>query len=124
MRWCNVQTNEYDLQAKTFPIICTHHKLCNNNEKKSQFFRNVYAISDRILRKHLRPTTTEKYDNNWKGGYCRFDYDNSMSHVFNACEQSCIMLMMGGNKMFKTEYDLKAILNSAYDTLKNVQWGN
>ena len=23
MRWCNVQTNEYDAQAKTYPTICT-----------------------------------------------------------------------------------------------------
>ena len=52
-------------------------------------------------------------------------------HVLNACEQSCIMMIMGGsqvkskssqrfllqqNKMFKTEYDLKAIMYPAYDT--------
>ena len=29
--------------------------------------------------------------------------------VFNACEHSCIMMIMGGSKMSKTEYDLKAI---------------
>ena len=34
MRWSNVQTNEYDLQAKTYPTICTHHKLHNINENK------------------------------------------------------------------------------------------
>ena len=34
MRWCTVQTNEYDLQAKTYPNICTHHKLYNNDENK------------------------------------------------------------------------------------------
>ena len=28
---------------------------------------------------------------------------------FNACEHSCIMMIMGGSKMSKTEYDLKAI---------------
>ena len=37
-------------------------------------------------------------------------------HVLNACEQSCIMMIMGGSKMFKTEYDLKAIMYPAYDT--------
>ena len=37
-------------------------------------------------------------------------------HVLNACEQSCIMMMMGGSKMFKTEYDLKTIMYPAYDT--------
>ena len=35
----------------------------------SQFSRNVYAISNRIwCNKHLRHKTTEKYDNNGKGG--------------------------------------------------------
>ena len=34
MRWCNVQTNEYDLEAKTRPTIYTHHKLHNTNENK------------------------------------------------------------------------------------------
>ena len=29
--------------------------------------------------------------------------------VFNACEHSCIMMIMGGSKMSKTEYGLKAI---------------
>ena len=33
-----------------------------------------------ICSKHLRHTTTEKYDDNWKSGYCRFDDDNNMSH--------------------------------------------
>ena len=36
-------------------------------------------------------------------------------HVFNACEQSCIMMIMGGSKMSKTEYDLNAIMYPAYD---------
>ena len=34
MRWWIVQTNKYDLQAKTYPNIRTHHKLHNNNENK------------------------------------------------------------------------------------------
>ena len=38
MRGCNVQTNEYDLQAKTYPNICTHHKLHNTNENKFPVF--------------------------------------------------------------------------------------
>ena len=49
----------------------------------SQFSRNVYAVSDRIwCNKHLRHTTTEKYDNNGKGGYFRFDDDNNMSYRY------------------------------------------
>ena len=38
MRWCNVQINVDDLQAKTYPTICTHHKLHNTNEKKFLVF--------------------------------------------------------------------------------------
>ena len=44
----------------------------------------VYAIINRIsCNKHLRLTTTEKYDNNGKGGYFRFDDDDmSYRHIF------------------------------------------
>ena len=38
MTWCNVKTNEYDRQDKTYPIIYTHHKLHNNNENKFPVF--------------------------------------------------------------------------------------
>ena len=49
----------------------------------SLFSLNAYAISDRIwCNKHLRHTTTEKYDNNGKGGYLRFDDDNNMSYRY------------------------------------------
>ena len=83
MGWCTVQTNEYDLQTKTYPIICIHHNLHNNNETNSRFSRNVYAIGDRIwCNKHIRHTTTEKYDNNGKVGYFRFDYDYKMSYRY------------------------------------------
>ena len=48
MRWCNVQTNEYDLQAKTYPTICIHQKLHNTNERNE---RNeiMYVLSGRTL---------------------------------------------------------------------------
>ena len=49
----------------------------------SRFSRNIYAISDRIwCNKHLRHTTTEKYDNNGKGWYFRFDDDYNMSYRY------------------------------------------
>ena len=49
----------------------------------SRFSRNVYAMSNRIsCKKHLRHTTTEKYDNSGKGGYFRFDDDNNMSYRY------------------------------------------
>ena len=38
MKWRSVQTNEYDLQAQTYPIINTHHKLHSNCEHKTPVF--------------------------------------------------------------------------------------
>ena len=32
--------------------------------------------------KHLRHKTMKKYENNGKGGYFRFDYDNNMSYGY------------------------------------------
>ena len=79
MRWCTVHTNEYDLQAKTYQNICTHHKLHNDNENKFRVFL------ERICNKRQKYDVTnisgtEKYDNNGKGGYFRFDYDSDMSY--------------------------------------------
>ena len=37
-------------------------------------------------------------------------------YFFNACEHSWIMMIMIGSKMFKIEYDIKAIMYPAYDT--------
>ena len=37
-------------------------------------------------------------------------------HISNTCERSCIMTMMVGNKMSKTEYALKSVTYPAYDT--------
>ena len=49
----------------------------------SRFSRNVYAICKRIwCNKHLRHTTTEKYDNHGKDGYFQFDDDNDMSYRY------------------------------------------
>ena len=52
-------------------------------ETRSQFSQDIYVIDDRIwLYNHLRHTTTEKYDNNGKGGYFRFDDDNKMGYEY------------------------------------------
>ena len=53
MRWCAVQTNEYDLQAKMYPNICTHHKLHNNNDVFYTFtvlkiIRNIYMSAIQV----------------------------------------------------------------------------
>ena len=47
-------------------------------------------------------------------------------HASNACEHSWIMMIMVGSKMYKTEYDHKAIMYPAYDTphkLCNIKGG-
>ena len=60
MRWCNVQTNEHDLQAKTYLNICIHHKLHNNNENKIPVFTECICNKCRLwCNKHLGHTTTE-----------------------------------------------------------------
>ena len=41
---------------------------------------------------------------------------------FNAYEHSCIMMIMGGSKMAKTEYDLKAIWILPMTNPKTVQY--
>ena len=38
-------------------------------------------------------------------------------HICNACEHSWITMMIVGSKVTKAEYDLKAIMYPAYDTL-------
>ena len=58
MRWCNVQTNEQDLQAITYPTICTHHKLHNNDDNKIPYMQyvteyDVANISDTRPRKNM-----------------------------------------------------------------------
>ena len=40
----------------------------------------MQQMTEYDVQKHLRHTTTEKYDNNGKGGYFRFDDDNHMSY--------------------------------------------
>ena len=102
MGWCIVQTNDYDQQGKTYPTICTHHKLHNNNETNAWFSWNVYALSDRIwCNKHFRHTTTEKYDNNGKGGYFRFDDDNNMSYryITLAIDMYCLIIHRFGQSV-------------------------
>ena len=60
MRWCNVQTNKYDLRAKTYPTICTHLNCTILMKTNSRFSRNVFSVSDRIwCNNHLRLTTRE-----------------------------------------------------------------
>ena len=43
MRWCAVQTNEYDVQAETYPNISTH--LCLIMAEKHAVKIKVWSIS-------------------------------------------------------------------------------
>ena len=83
MRWCNVQTNEHDLQAKTYPIICTHHKLHSNNENKIPVFPECICNKweNMMLQTSQAHNHGKKYDNG-KGWYFRFDDDNNMSYGY------------------------------------------
>ena len=67
-------------RIRLFALIINCTILMKTN---SRFSRNVYTISDTIwCNKHLRHATTEKYENNGKGGYFRFDDDNNMSYRY------------------------------------------
>ena len=67
-------------RIRLFALIINGTILMKTN---SWFSWNVCTISDRIwCNKHLRHTTTEKYENNGKGGYFRFDDDNNMSYRY------------------------------------------
>ena len=81
MRWCTVQQTSTICKPKHIRIFALILNCTIIMKTNSQFSRNVYAISDGIwCNKHLRHTTMEKYDNNGKGGYFRFDDDNNMSY--------------------------------------------
>ena len=74
----------YDVMYKQTNTICKPKRIrlftliINCTILMKPISRNVYTISDRIwCNKHLRHTTTEKYENNGKGGYFRFDDDNT-----------------------------------------------
>ena len=73
--------------SEIWDMETTLERLCINctilMKTNSRFSRNVYTISDKIwCNKHLRRTTAEKYENNEKGGYFRFDDDNKMSYRY------------------------------------------
>ena len=83
MRWCNIQTNENHLQTNTYPIICTHHKLHNDNENKFPVFPEcMWNKWQNMAWQTSQAHNHEKYNNNGKGGYFRFDDDNNMSYRY------------------------------------------
>ena len=66
MSCCNVQINEYDIQAKTYPTICTHHKLHKINENKLPYFSALAPLSIPIicqLNQDIANKTNSLHDN-------------------------------------------------------------
>ena len=48
MRWCSLNTNEYDLQAIMYPIICKYRRLNTNNGNNAPVFPGyIYIYSTR-----------------------------------------------------------------------------
>ena len=83
MRWCTFQKISTICKSKRIRIFALIINCTIIMKTNSRFSWNVYAISDRIwCNKHLRHTTTEKYDNIGKGGYFRFDDDNNMNYRY------------------------------------------
>ena len=67
-------------RIRPFAVIINCTLIMKTNFRVSQ---NVYSISDRIwCNKHLRHTTTQKYENNGKGGYFRFVDDNNICYRY------------------------------------------
>ena len=64
IRWRTVQTNEYDLQAETYPNICTHHKVYNNDENKFPVFQECICNKWQNMMQQTSQVHKGKYDNN------------------------------------------------------------
>ena len=65
MRCCYVQTNEYDLQDRTYPTLSSHHKLHNNNENKLPVFLECKCNKwQNMVQQTSQAHNHGKYDNN------------------------------------------------------------
>ena len=83
MIWCDVHTNEYDLQAVTYPTTCPHHKLRNNDENKIPVFPECICNTWQNMMQQTSQTHDHgKNDNYGKSWYFRFDDDNNMSYRY------------------------------------------
>ena len=59
MRWCSLQTNEHDLQAIMYPIICKYHRLNINNGNKVPVFPGY--ICNRWQNMIVQPSQTHNH---------------------------------------------------------------
>ena len=64
MRWCSLQTNEHDLQAIMYPIICKYHRLNINNGNKVPVFPGY--ICNRWQNMIVQPSQTHNHGKIWQ----------------------------------------------------------
>ena len=69
MRWCNLQTNEHDLQAIMYPIVCKYHRLNinrlnTNNWNKVPVFPRY--ICNRWQNMVVQPSQTHNHGKIWQ----------------------------------------------------------
>ena len=64
MRWCSLQTNEHDLQAIMYPIICKYHRLNINNRNKVPVFPGY--ICNRWQNMIVQPSQTHNHGKIWQ----------------------------------------------------------
>ena len=59
MRWCSLQTNEHDLQAIMYPIVCKYHRLNIKNGNKVPVFQGY--ICNRWQNMIVQPSQTHNH---------------------------------------------------------------
>ena len=59
MRWCSLQTNEHDIQAIMYPIVCKYHRLNNKNGNKVPVFPGY--ICNRWQNMIVQPSQTHNH---------------------------------------------------------------
>ena len=64
MRWCSLQTNEHDLQAIMYPIICKYPRLNINNGNKVPVFPGY--ICNRWQNMIVQPSQTHNHGKIWQ----------------------------------------------------------
>ena len=64
MRWCSLQTNEHDLQAIMYPIICKYHRLNINSGNKVPVFPGY--ICNRWQNLIVQPSQTHNHGKIWQ----------------------------------------------------------
>ena len=113
MRSRNMPINEYDLQAKTYPTTCTHHRLRNNDKNKIPIFPECITISNKrqnTLVSQMRATlaaSCEPAGKLWK--LCKVLYvfscdQAALQMVFSVCLSVCLSVRLSVCHTFFTMF--------------------